>query len=189
MARLILTSENQIQRLNGILGKVEKLQQLPLDRLTMSPHEKSWCVAEVLEHLNIAYRLYFDKINHALEQLDAIDSDSKEFKARAWQKMVIEMQRPKNGKRKWKIKTMKRFEPVLEVSSLDQEQVNVVFENFFSLHAHLKDAILQSRGMDVRGIKITSAIGPIVNFYLPEAFEFLLCHLERHLVQIDKVLG
>ena len=98
------------------------------------------------------------------------------------------MQRPKNGKRKWKMKTLKRFEPVLEVSTLDQDKVNAIFEDFLSLHVHLKDAILQSRGKDVRGIKITSAIGPIVNFYLPEAFEFLLCHLERHMVQIDGVL-
>ena len=67
MARLILTSENQIQRLNGILGKVEKLQQLPLDKLTISPHEKSWCIVEVHGTFEqIAYRLYFDKINHAL---------------------------------------------------------------------------------------------------------------------------
>ena len=188
MAGLILTSENQIQRLNGILAKVEKLQQLPLEKLTAPPREKSWSVIEVIEHLNKSYRLYIDKIDHALGNLASLSSDSMEFKARPLQKMVIEMQRPKNGERKWKMKTLKRFEPLLDVTHLDQEQVNAIFEDFFSLHAHLKDAILQSRNKDVRGIKITSAIGPIVNFYLPEAFEFLLCHLERHLVQIDGIL-
>ncbi|MDC6365224.1 MULTISPECIES: hypothetical protein [Flavobacteriaceae] len=186
---LIVTAENQIQRLNGILGKVEKLQQLPLSQLTIPAHERSWCIVEVLEHLNIAYQLYVDKIDHALGHLPSTNSDSSEFKVRAWQRMVIEMQRPKNGERKWKIKTMKRFEPLLDTKNLDEEQVNAIFLNFYALYGHLKDAIIQSRGKDVKEIKITSAIGPIVKFYLPESFEFLLCHLERHMVQIEEILA
>lgn len=35
--------------------------------------------------------------------------------------------------------------------------------------------------------KINSALGPIVKFYLPEAFEFLIGHDERHLVQITEI--
>ena len=85
MAGFILTSENQIQRLNGILGKVEKLQQLPLEKLTAClPDEKSWSVIEVHRAFEqIAYRLYIDKIDHALGNFGIpLDSDSMEFKAR-----------------------------------------------------------------------------------------------------------
>ncbi len=188
MANLILTSENQIQRLNGILIKAQALQQLSLDKLTAPPTTKSWCVAEVIAHLNKAYGFYVDKINSALARMDSINEGPTDFKARTWQKIVIAGQRPKNGKRKWKMKTLKRFEPLLAPHELAEDSVNSIFETFLSLHNHLKDSILQSRSKDVCKIKVTSAIGPIVNFYLPECFEFLICHLERHMVQIDDIL-
>ncbi|WP_422861790.1 DinB family protein [Flagellimonas sp. W118] len=188
MASLILTSENQIQRLNHILHKVKSLQELDASRLTTPPHSKAWNVVEVIAHLNIAYGIYIPKLDEAFTKLPDVDSGASEFKARAWQKIVIAGQRPKNGVRKWKMKTLKRFEPLLDNQSLTQEKIDAIFEVFFERHAHLKEAILKSRNKDVTQVKITSAIGPIVNFYLPECFEFLLCHLERHMVQIDEIL-
>ncbi|MEX0313894.1 MAG: hypothetical protein AB3N18_06935 [Allomuricauda sp.] len=189
MASLIVTSENQIQRLNHIVNKVKELQGLDASRLTTPPHSKSWNVVEVLEHLNIAYGIYMPRLDEAFTKMPTVDSGASEFKARAWQKFMIAGQRPKNGVRKWKMKTLKRFEPLLDKRSLTQEKIDAVFETFFTRHAHLKEAILKSRNKDVRQVKIISAIGPIVNFYLPECFEFLLCHLERHMVQIDEILG
>ncbi len=187
MASLILTSENQIQRLNGILTKVESLSKLDVEKLTTSPRPKSWNVVEVIEHLNMAYRIYVPKIDNALSQSPDVQKETEGFKARGWQKFVIQGQLSKDGKRKMKMKTLKRFTPIFE--NLSQEQIDAVFADFFSLHNHLKHAILSSRSKDVSKKKFSSAIGPIVNFYLPEAFEFLLSHMERHMVQIDEVVG
>ncbi|MGW9684465.1 DinB family protein [Flagellimonas sp. 2504JD1-5] len=188
MASLTVTSENQIQRLNHIVNKVKELQTLDASQLTTPPHAKSWNVVEVLEHLNIAYGIYMPRLDEAFAKMSTADSGASEFKARAWQKFVIAGQRPKNGVRKWKMKTLKRFEPLLD-RPLTQEKIDAVFETFFTRHAHLKEAILKSRGKDVTQVKIISAVGPIVNFYLPECFEFLLCHLERHMLQIEEILG
>nr|WP_299386432.1 hypothetical protein [Allomuricauda sp.] len=188
MASLLITSENQIQRLNQIVNKVKELQALEVSQLTTAPHSKSWNVVEVIEHLNIAYGIYMPKLDEAFSKMPSLDVAPNEFKARTWQKIVIAGQRPKNGVRKWKMKTLKRFEPLLD-NPLPQEKIDAVFETFFTRHAHLKEAILKSRNKDVTQVKITSAIGPIVNFYVPECFEFLLCHLERHMVQIDRILG
>lgn len=189
MASLLLTSENQIQRLNGILSHIKKVHALGISQLIATPNSKSWNVIEVLAHLNVSYNLYVEKIDIALDKLPTTDSGSKEFKARPWQKFVIEGQRPKEGVRKWKMKTLKRFEPLLSNEDLNREKIDTIFTEFFTLHDHLKQSILKSRNKDVTKTKITSAIGPLVRFYLPEAFEFLLCHLERHMVQIDEILG
>ncbi|WP_190810231.1 DinB family protein [Flagellimonas sp. S3867] len=189
MASLLLSPENQIQRLNYIINKVKTLQELELSQLTTAPNLKSWNIVEVLEHLNIAYGIYMPRLDEAYTKLPAIDSGPSEFKARWWQKIVIAGQRPKNGVRKWKMKTLKRFEPLLDKQTLTPEKIDTVFETFFTCHAHLKEAILKSRNKDVTQVKIISAIGPIVNFYLPECFEFLLCHMERHMLQIDEILG
>ena len=189
MASLILTSENQIQRLNGILSKVESISKLDVEELITAPRPKSWNIVEVIEHLNMAYRIYVPKIDDALAQSPDVQKETEGFKARGWQKFVIQGQLSKDGKRKMKMKTLKRFTPIFTVADLTQEKIDEVFAHFFELNNHLKQAILSSRSKDVSKKKFSSAIGAIVNFYLPEAFEFLLCHMERHMVQIDEILG
>nr|WP_321415518.1 hypothetical protein [uncultured Allomuricauda sp.] len=190
MAKLSLTPENQIQRLNIVLNKVKSLQELDAAVLTNVSVPDTWSIIEVLAHLNFAYNPYRNQFDEAIPKMTDSNEEQKPFRARPWQKMMIEMQRPKGTQRKWKMKTMKRFEPLLDRKNMGKEKVEEVFHEFFELHGHhLKDAILKSRNKDISKIKITSGIGPIVKFYLPESFEFLLCHLERHIVQIDEILN
>jgi len=189
MAKLFLTPENQIQRLNIVLNNVVSLQELDTDMLTNVSVPDTWSIIEVLAHLNIAYGPYRNQLDEAISKMTDSNEEQKPFRARPWQKMIIEMQRPKGTRRKWKMKTIKRFEPLLDRKNMGKEKVEEIFREFFELHDHLKDSILKSRNKDISKIKITSGIGPIVKFYLPESFEFLLCHLERHMVQIDEILN
>lgn len=189
MAKLFLTPENQIQRLNIVLNNVKSLQELDTDVLTTVSVPDTWSIIEVLAHLNIAYAPYRNKFDEVIPKMTDSNEEQKPFRARPWQKMIIEMQRPKGTRRKWKMKTMKRFEPLLDRKNMGKEKVEEIFREFFELHGHLKDSILKSRNKDISKIKITSGISPIVKFYLPESFEFLLCHLERHMVQIDEILN
>lgn len=189
MASLFLTPEHQIQRLNGMLHQMKSWQSMDKGILTAQPSPKSWGLIEVVEHLNKAYTLYIDKIDAAITNSPEIKKEPQPFKTRAWQKFVIEGQRPKNGKRPWKMKTLKRFEPLLDVKALTDEDIKIIFERFFELHEHLKTSILLARTKAVKTQSFSSAIGPIVTFYLPEAFEFLLCHMERHYVQIEGILA
>ena len=187
MANLILTPENQIQRLNTIFNTIDGLQKLSFEVLITPPSEKSWSIVEVLEHLNIAYSFYEEKINTTLEKSMDSTSDSWRFKCRPWQRFIIEMQRPKGNTRKWKMKTLKRFEPVFAQSDISKEKVDVVFKRFQNSYGHMKQSILESRSKDMKKHSLSSALGSVVRFKLPEAFEFLLCHLERHMVQIEKI--
>lgn len=189
MPSLLITSENQIQRINSIFNKVKQLQEKEVLQLTTTPRPKSWSIIEVIAHLNISYSFYLPKFDDTLKKLSHSTSDPKKFKARAWQKFVIEGQKPKNGVRKMKMKTLKRFRPVLNKDGLTRDKIESIFGTFFNVHEHLKQCILESRTRDVSKIRITSAIGPIVNFYLPESFEFLICHLERHMIQIDEIVS
>ncbi|MDC6362211.1 MULTISPECIES: hypothetical protein [Flavobacteriaceae] len=188
MVQLLLTPENHIQRLNAILNKVDQLQNLGLPSLTSHPNSKSWNILEVLVHLNIAYGHYQQKFNQYIPKLPDNKSENEGFRIRRWQKLVVDSQRPKEGVRKWKMKTLKKFEPPLDRNQLNHEKSKEIFKTFFELHNHLKEAVLLCRKKEVSQLKIPSAIGPIVLFYLPEAFEFLICHLERHMVQIDEIL-
>lgn len=189
MASLILTPENQIQRLNTIVSKVNTVRKLDAKALIVAKKPKTWSVVEIIAHLNIAYELYADRLDDLLQKLPNHTNGYVSFKARRWQRLVIEGTRPKGKQRKWKMKTLKKFEPLLDIKSMDSEGIAEVFQKFEALHLHLKNGILESRSKEVTNMKIDSAIGPIVKFYLPECFEFLLAHLERHMVQIDHILN
>ena len=54
--------------------------------------------------------------------------------------------------------------------------------NYDTFH---KDA---DRTRDISKVKVISAAGPLLQFRLPECFEFLLSHEERHLAQIKEIL-
>ncbi len=189
MAKLIVSPEHQIQRLNQILNRVSELQGMPLETLITAPHPKSWNVLEVLEHLSIATALYEAKIERAFSELTTSNKGSWSFSVRPWQRFVIEGQRPKGKKRPFKIKTLKRFEPLLNPETLDAQKGSAVFERFLTSYRDLKAHIVSSRTKQMKHVPFSSAIGPIVKFYLPEAFEFLVCHAERHMVQIDEILA
>lgn len=188
MSKLLLTPENQIQRLNTILNHVEALQQLPFPQLLTRPNEKAWNVLEVLEHLNIAYSLYQTKIEKALQEVPDSSGEVWEYRPGFWNRFVIAGQRPKGSKRPFKMKTLKKFEPLLS-NALTKKEADKVFVRFKETHNALKKAILLSRTKTMIHKRFPSAIGPIVTFRLPEAFEFLLCHAERHMVQIDEIIS
>lgn len=188
MAKLVITPENQIQRLNSILNTVENLASLPTNQLVYRPRPKSWSVIEIIEHLSVAYDIYVDKIDSALEKLPEKAGDDTSFTPNWWQRFIINGVKPKGGQRKLKIKTLKKFEPLLQLETLDEATIVPVFERFKKLQLHLKNAILVTRFKEVKAIRVNSGIGPIVKFYLPESFEFLIAHMERHMLQIEEVL-
>ncbi|MEO0570686.1 MAG: DinB family protein [Bacteroidota bacterium] len=188
MAKLLLTPENQIQRLNQLLNFVQSLEELSLSQLSKKPSDPSWNTLEVLEHLSIAYSLYEEKITKALVKAPDTDDGVWEYQPGFWNRFVIEGQRPKGKKRPFKMKTLKRFEPQLP-KVVSQQDAEKVFERFNQSHSELKKFILESRNKQVNHQRISSAIGPIVKFHLPEAFEFLICHMERHRVQIEGILA
>ncbi|MEM9141928.1 MAG: hypothetical protein AAGA86_03000 [Bacteroidota bacterium] len=189
MPGLQVTPENQIQRLNHIFNQVAHLQKLEPEVLYHRPRSKAWNVLEILEHLSIAYSFYREKLETTLETSPKGVNGTWVFKVRPWQHFVLEGQRPKGKKRPFKIKTLKRFVPYLQGESGSATQVQVTFNRFHDAYGHLKDQILDSRIKKVGLQKVSSAIGPIVRFYLPEAFEFLICHAERHMVQIEETLA
>ncbi len=188
MAALFISAEDQIQRLNTLHNRLMQLRSLPIRQLVVPSSPKAWSIIEIVAHLNSSYSLYKHRLDQAVTQCPAKDTENERFKARAWQRFVINGQRPKGNVRKWKMKTLKRFEPLLDVQKLTETDMDTIFNTWETDYHHLKNTISNSRNLDLSKVKIASAIGPIVNFYLPECFEFLICHTERHWVQISETL-
>lgn len=183
-----ISAEDQIQRLNKLVQSFQAMQELPLEILTYKPHAKQWNIVEIVDHLNAAYKLYRFRFDELLPKL-AASNENIEIQPRGMAKWSIRSMSPNKGKRKSRMKTFKRFYPATDLVQPTSAAVNRTFDLFYDHQQHLKQVILESRTKNVKQAKITSAIGPIVKFYLPEAFEFLIGHEERHLLQAEEYLA
>ena len=129
MTKLLLTPENQIQRLNHFLNYVEDVKRESYDVLSFRPNSTSWNVLEVLEHLRISHSLYKSNIDIALKELTQNSEVPWQYRPSLWTRLVLKGQRPKGNKRPFKIKTLKRFEPLLNENVTHDFLPNVVVLN------------------------------------------------------------
>ena len=84
------------------------------------------------------------------------------------------------------MKTFSNLEPIVDATKLDSHKQGLIFEAFFDHMDHLKKAIIASRSKDCSKGKLDSAVGSMLRFTLPEAIEFNLNHMDRHLIQLEE---
>lgn len=178
----------QIQRINTLENKLEQIQLRALEELTRRPNPKSWSPIEVAKHMIIAQEAYRSKLNAALS-VTKTGETLNEFKASAIPSFLIKRFPPSGNQIKHKMKTMKKFQPVLEVSKLTTEEVQKILADLSASLKELKSWIDEYRIRPVSMKKFNSAIGPVVRFNIPEACEFILCHNERHFLQLENALA
>lgn len=188
MAQMKITAENLVQRLNELVEEVKQFQQFPKDVLLQKPSPKKWNVLEIVDHLTMAYKVYWNRIDELIEQLPTSSESPAFYKPRPISKFFINTLRPKGTDIKWKMKTMSIFEPQ-EAPKGESADIAKVFADFYASQDHFKKSILKMRELDVSKGKLVSGIGPIVKFYLPECLEFHMGHQERHLLQIKNTLA
>ena len=188
MPKLNLEASDQLNRTDRLIREVEHLQDAPSSWLATKPEPKAWSVQEVIDHLNQAYAHYRPQFDATLANLPNSPESHGDFVSRWLPSQFIRMMRPKGRKRKWKMRTMKMLEPQPMEAGPTEEIQDEIFYTFYDNHYHLKEAIAHARHKEVRSLQVNSALGSLVRFYLPEAFEFLLSHAERHLVQAKETL-
>lgn len=177
----------QIQRINDLENRLKSFQSLSLEQLTKRPNPKSWAPIEVAKHMVIAHGVYREKIEKTLS-IKSNNSVPAEFKATFIPSFLIKRFPPKDGEIIHKMKTMKKFDPVLDVSQLKQNQADAILKELEDILLELKNWVETYRTQSISLKKFNSAVGAVVRFNVPEACEFILCHNERHFLQLDRAL-
>lgn len=161
---------------------LKDFSSLPGDTMKWRPSPQVWSALDVIDHLNKVYALYLDNFQRLINEAPILDDAVKSPVQRTLiGRMAIFGCRPKHGRRRMKIKTFDFFQPTLE-------DPKVIMTDFSNNKDRFHTLIKTARNKDVRGIKIQTALGSKVKFYIPECFEFLLVHEQRHLVQIQELL-
>ncbi len=157
---------------------------LPSEMLVWKGNDKEWSVEEIIDHLSIVYSLYSPKLDKVInESEELISGVMSEYRKTLFGRLSIYSQRPKRGKVKFKMKTFDFFEPKAKAGEGSR-----IIEKFKIDKQKFAEIIQLAKTKNLSKTKVSTALGERVKFYIPECFEFLLAHEERHLVQIEKLI-
>lgn len=177
--------EKLLQSSNEQKNFIEKeVATLPAEVINWKESESVWSILEVVGHLNQVYELYSPNFIKVLDSAPKSVDEVQKKQSTVLGKLSVYSMRPKSGKRKYKMTTFKFFEPVTSAAAPYE-----TIERFMNNKDLFNGFIKQARTCDLRGIKMPTALGKSIKFYIPEIFEFLLAHEERHLVQIQEILA
>lgn len=171
------------QNLQFIQSEVTKN---PNHILTWKEAESKWSVFDVVDHLNKVYELYLPNFKKAIENAPELANKGYEegVQRTIIGRLSIYAMKPKGSRRRFKMKTFDFFMPSYSDDS-GSALVDTFIENKNMFNGFIKDA----RFKNLKGIKIPTALGEKMKFYIPECFEFILAHENRHLVQIKTILN
>ncbi|RED93654.1 DinB family protein [Marinoscillum furvescens] len=175
------TLETLLQQSHEYGRFIENLKASPAEQLSKKP-KKGWSVLEVVEHLNAVYAIYLPNFEKAIANAPT-NKESEvgaNYQRSVLGRLSVFAMKPKKQKRQFKMKTFDFFEP----SGKGEE----VFDQFADYKEKFNELIRQARSKDLSGIKMPTALGEKVKFYVPECFEFVLAHESRHLQQIRDLL-
>ncbi|WP_424962328.1 DinB family protein [Ekhidna sp.] len=175
----LLQDSNRIK--NYIKGDIANLNE---NILTKKENPKKWSAIEVVEHLNKVYDVYLDNFRKAIDAADELpQNEMPQMRRTLLGRLSIYTNRPKGKKRRFKMKTFDFFRPAVA-----PEELNKTIETYLQNKETFNDLIKDARTKNLKNVKVPTALGEKVKFFVPECFEFLLVHEERHMIQIAEAI-
>lgn len=179
-AELINTLTEEAQQ---ILAKAESLKQLTPQQLNYKPDAKSWSVIEIVEHLNIFGRHYLPLAEKGIAKSKGGNNKSTFSSGFMGEKLTNTMKPKPNGEIPSPMGTLKKFDPAKQ----NLPTKNTLDEFIQQQHTLLK-LLKTAHQQDLEGVRVTSTLGPIIRFKLGDTYRFMIAHIQRHLLQIEKRL-
>ncbi len=149
-------------------------------QLNWKPDPQTWSIAQNLDHLIVINSTYFpllEKVRQGNYSLPFLARFG--FLVNLFGKMILKASQPD---RRRKMKTFPVWEPASSEISGD------ILERFAAHQAELKREIEASAGLLEQGTVIPSPGNRRIFYRLEMAFEIIVTHERRHLVQAKEVL-
>ena len=177
--------EKMLQDSNRIKNYIKvDIGNLDNEVLTKKESPKKWSALEVVEHLNKVYDVYLDNFQAAIAKAEELSANkTPEMKRTILGRLSIYANRPKGKKRRFKMKTFDFFRP-----AITPDNVHEIVETYLDKKERFNSLIKEARTKNLKHVKIPTALGERVKFYVAECFEFLLAHEERHMIQIAEAI-
>lgn len=163
----------------------ENFADLTQEQLHWQPNEKSWSIAQCLEHLNAYYRYYIPVLKGKIANTrfnEPIELFTSSPMGRAVYRSV-KLGKVYNVKRV--LKSRKEYNPIIN-SSLKSEHP---IEEYLKFQEQFVEVLKASEKVDLRKTKCPLSLRPVVKLNLGDALTFMTYHNERHIYQAKRVLA
>lgn len=170
-----------VRQADSIAKNVEKVfGGLNAAQLNWKPNEKSWSIAQCLEHLIVTNKLEFPAVENALKENYKNPFWSRiPFLSDVCGKTAIRLFKPQNPR---KFKAPKSFQPS------NSEFSETIVPDFVAHQRELVEIFERSGHLDLRKTKIVSPVSNFITYSLSDAFQVLTVHEQRHFQQAERVL-
>jgi hypothetical protein len=163
---------------NEVLGRARELGRIVSDEsLAFRPPGGGWTAGQALEHIVVSGQLYMNKLPAIIQQAHSQrKTGDRQWKPSLMGGVIMRSINPRNTTRR---KTQKIFEPG------PTPRPNVIGA-VIRLHEELGREIKRADGLDLRAVRLSSPVTPLIRMNLGDALGILVLHAQRHLLQAEK---
>ena len=171
--------ENQLQK------AIHEWQMLPAPALSRKASPDAWSAAQCLEHLNIYGRYYLPAMEQAIRKAKISGKGpAMEFHSGWLGAWFTGLMRPlSDGALKSKMKA-----PANAIPSSDPD-ARAMLAEFIDQQEKMLQLLDEARFVDLQAVRIPISIAPWLRLKLGDTFQFVIAHIERHMLQADRAIG
>lgn len=160
------------------IEQAKAFKKLNSEQLNYKENPESWSILECLEHLNLYGDFYLQEIEKRI--LETSPTKSEVFKSSFLGNYFAKTMQPKADGSIQKMKTFKDKNP------LHSELSITTIDKFLKQQNQLLTLLEQAERLDLTKIKTKTTL-PIIKFRLGDTFRFVIYHINRHLLQAERV--
>jgi DinB superfamily len=164
---------------------VKDWQNMPVEQFSKQPQPGSWSAAQCLEHLNIYGRYYLPAIEKAIQTASDKGLSAKTTFTSGWlgDYFYRLMLPTASGGLKTKMKSPANAIPQV------QPDPRAMIAEFIDQQERLLQLIEQARSVHLGGVRVPISLSKWIRLQLGDVLLFLTAHTQRHVLQVERVLG
>jgi hypothetical protein len=158
-----------------------KFRELPEAQLNFRESPERWSILECLEHLNRYGEYYLPEIEKALLSRRAKDP-SLVYKSGLLGNYFANLMRVKNGK-------ITKMRTPGDKNPSGSKLTVLTIDRFLKQLDMLRSLLERSRHADLTTTKVPISLAKFIKLRLGDTLRFFVYHIERHVIQAEKVLA
>ena len=155
------------------------VRDLDDERLNWRPDERSWSIAQCLDHLNVASRTYAVPMGEALEKARRRGAGRRgPIQPGPLERWFIASMEPPP---KRKLPAPKKIVPAARKAGAE------VMADWRRIQAEVRDLLREAAGTDLNRTRFANPFIPLIRFSVGAGFRVIAAHQRRHLWQAGRV--
>jgi hypothetical protein len=173
--------DNLIALTDASTDKVREMKALRAEELNFKENSEKWSILECIEHLNLYGDFYLPEIERRILAAEKA-SDQVIFSSGWIGNYFARLMQVRDGK-------IKKMKTPADKNPANSELTPTTIDRFLKQQDRLKSLLEQARNVDLTRTRCSISLTPLIKLRLGDTFRFLIYHIERHVLQAERVLA